>query len=172
MAQKTKRRAKKPASAPVGRPDDYTEEKATILCARLSQGISLRTVCKGDDMPSAVTVFAWMRKYPEFLKQYEQAKQESADAMAEDCLDIADNQVEVPLIVEGVPMVVDGKMVMVKDSTGVAHAKLRVDTRKWLMAKMKPKKYGEKLELAGDPSSPVHSVTRIELCAPSCQPSK
>jgi len=102
-------------------------------------------------MPSLATIFTWLRAYPEFLEQYEIAKSESADAMVEDMLDIADNQVEQPLLIDGVPMSVDGKIVMVKDAVSVNHARLRVDTRKWAASKLKPKKYGDKIsqELTG-----------------------
>lgn len=110
---------------PGGRPDEYTPERAELLCQYLAQGMSLRTTCKQEGMPDPATVFSWMRKYPEFLKRYEQAKQESSDALAEELLDIAD---------EGNP-------------TDTQRARLRVDARKWLMAKMKPKKYGEQLDL-------------------------
>ena len=63
-----------------GRPSEYTREIAEEFCNRLSEGLSMRTVCKADDMPSGVTIFKWLRDYPEFLKQYEQAKVNSADA--------------------------------------------------------------------------------------------
>jgi hypothetical protein len=57
----------------------------------LAQGYSLRTVGKEERCPDLVTVFARMREYPEFLKQYEKAKEESADALVEEMFDIADN---------------------------------------------------------------------------------
>jgi hypothetical protein len=148
-----------------GRPPVYSKELADAICARLAMGESLRSVCRDESMPAAATIFKWMREIDGFLKQYETAKAESADAMSEDCLDISDNQVEQPLLIDGIPMLIDGKMVMIKDAVSVAHARLRVDTRKWLMAKMKPKKYGDKIELASDPLNPL-TVTKIEIVAP------
>ena len=118
----------------------------------------MRTICRDDDVPSIATIFNWFRSQPGFLEQYARAKEESADAMAEDILEIADNEVEQPLIVDGLPLQVDGKLVMIKDNVSVNHARLRVDTRKWLMAKMKPKKYGERMELAGDEKSPLQII--------------
>lgn len=173
MAQKSKNPKKNPSKKPppppaaMGRPSIYTQELAEAICRELSQGVSLRSVCRNDWAPDGSTVFRWMREYPEFYKQYEAAKAESADAMAEDCLDISDNQVERPLLIDGIPFAIDGKIVMVKDQVSVAHAKLRVDTRKWLMAKMKPKKYGEKLELAGDKDNPIkYSVVERVIIDP------
>lgn len=117
----------------------------------------MRSVSRDESMPSMATLFKWLREIPEFSQQYARAKEESADAMAEDILEIADNEVEQPLIVDGLPMQVDGKLVMVKDNVSVQHAKLRVDTRKWLMAKMKPKRYGEKVtnEHTGTDGAPI-----------------
>lgn len=126
----------------VGRPSIYSKELADRICNELAQGISLRTVCKADDMPNMSTIFAWIREKDGFSNQYARAKQESADAMAEDILDIADatNQV----IKSGAE----------KKSSAYAQAqRLRVDTRKWLMAKMKPKKYGDTIDVksGGEP---------------------
>jgi hypothetical protein len=105
-------------------------------------------------MPSIASIFNWFRSQPGFLEQYEKAKQESTDAMAEDILDIADDGTNDYMENE------DGKTQYNGDS--VQRARLRVDTRKWLMAKMKPKKYGEKLELSGDKENPV-TVTILDF---------
>lgn len=122
-----------------GRPTDYTQDLADRICERLALGYSMRSVCKADDMPAMSSVFKWLREIPEFSEQYAKAKQEATDAMAEDLLDIAD----------------DGTNDYMEDADGnvkyngdsVQRSRLRVDTRKWLMSKMKPKKYGEKLDL-------------------------
>lgn len=122
-----------------GRPSKYTQEIADEMCAQLSVGVSLRTVCKAERMPSVVTVFAWFREHPDFLKQYARAKEESADAMAEEILDLSDGAISV--IKGGAE----------KKSSAYAQAvRLQVDTRKWIMSKMKPKKYGEKVDLTSD----------------------
>jgi len=128
-----------------GRPSEYTKETADKICHQLSEGISLRTVCLADDMPDKQTVFSWMRKYPEFLDQYARAKEESADAMAEDVLAIADESEN-----DWIDKQFGKTTVRVIDNEAVQRSKLRVDTRKWLMSKMKPKKYGEKLDLTSD----------------------
>jgi hypothetical protein len=127
---------------PAGRPTDYTQELADRICAQLSMGISLRTVCNAEDMPCKTTVFMWMRTKPEFLNQYARAKEESSDALVEDMLDISDNSDgDIEIDEDGAPRV---------NHENIQRAKLRVDTRKWIASKLKPKKYGEKLELAGD----------------------
>jgi len=137
--------------ADFGRPSEYKDETADAICELLSRGWSLRRVIeqgvnekeyKNISFPSIATVFKWMRDYPDFLKQYARAKQESADGMAEELLDIAD----------------DGRNDSYIDDNGIertnhdviARSRLRVDTRKFLMAKMKPKVYGDKLDLTSD----------------------
>jgi hypothetical protein len=104
----------------------------------------MRTVCKAEDMPSAVTLFSWLRKYPEFLKQYEAAKAESADALTEEMLDIADDGTNDWMEVHDK----DGECIGYKvNGEHVQRSRLRVETRKWIAAKLKPKKYGDKVDL-------------------------
>jgi hypothetical protein len=129
---------------PAGRPTDYTPELADEICAQLADGDSLRAVCNSDSMPSKSTVFRWLRTNEEFRDQYARAKEESADAMADEVLDIADDGTNDWMERLGK----DG------DSLGwqlngehVQRSKLRIDTRKFLMSKMKPKKYGDKVDL-------------------------
>ena len=129
-----------------GRPSEYSQDKADAICELLAMGYSLRTVCSEDSMPSAATVFKWMREHDEFLKQYEKAKQESTDAMAEDLLDIADDGTNDWITKTNK----DGSEYEAVNAEVIARSRLRVDTRKWLMSKMKPKKYGEKLDVVSD----------------------
>ena len=126
--------------AKVGRPTTYNQKTATKLCQKLAMGMSLRKACEGDEsMPALSTVFAWMHNNEEFQKQYARAKEEGADAMFEEINDIADETIQV--IKSGAE----------KKSGAYAQAqRLRVDTRKWYMSKVKPKKYGDKLDLTSD----------------------
>jgi hypothetical protein len=124
-----------------GRPSEYTQEIADELCSYLSAGESLRTACSRESMPCTTTFFRWLRKYPEFEKQYARAKEESTDAMAEEVLDIADdgtNDWMERSERRGGGYEVNGEHIQ--------RSRVRIDTRKWLMAKMKPKKYGDKIE--------------------------
>lgn len=145
-----------------GRPSKYTKELSDKICAELALGYSVRTVCVPDEMPSVATIFNWLRVYPEFLDQYTRAKEESADAMAEDILDIADDATNDYMLRTG------------KDSTEsyqlngehIQRSRLRVESRKWLMAKMKPKKYGDKLDVTtgGDKvNNAFNGLTAAEL---------
>jgi hypothetical protein len=148
---------------PSGRPTDYTEDLADLICERLAIGESMRSIARDEDMPAMSTLFKWLRVHPSFTEQYERAKVESADAMSEDCIDIADNIDGQTVMVDGVPLVVEGEMVKVVDSVSVQHAKLKVDTRKWLMSKMKPKKYGERTTTEHTGSLKVSDLSESEL---------
>lgn len=108
-----------------GRPSSYMPEVAHDICAKLAEGESLRSVCNRQGMPSKATVFRWLSEYVEFRDQYAKATEQRADALFEEMLEIADD--------------------VLPDSAEVAKAKLRIDTRKWSLARMSPKKYGDKV---------------------------
>jgi hypothetical protein len=116
-----------------GRPTDYTPELADTICAHITDGWSMRRICREDWSPQMTTIFRWLRENDEFRKQYEAAKDIQSDAFVEDILDIADT-----------PAALNEKGGV--DSGDVADKRLRIDTRKWIASKLKPKKYGEKVE--------------------------
>lgn len=134
-----------------GRPSEFTQEMADEMCAELSEGKSLRTVCHPEHRPSTVTFFNWIRTYPQFLTQYDRAKQEAADMLVEEMLDIADENCN------DKRTVIDkhGNEREVTDWEVVGRSKLRVDTRKWIASKLKPKKYGDRLDLGNSDDKPL-----------------
>lgn len=139
---------------PGGRPTNYSPELAAELCEQLALGFSLRTVCKGDSMPCIATVFNWFRKYPEFLAQYEKAKEEQADALAEEMLDIADDGTNDWMEKQDK----DGASIGWQlNGENVQRSRLRLDARKWIASKLKPKKYGDKVDmnLGGQKDNPI-----------------
>lgn len=117
----------------------FTQDMGDLICAGLSDGKSLRTVCNDPGMPCKATVFNWMRTQPTFLDQYTRAKDEASDALFDECQDIADNGAN------------DYMEANDPDNPGyklngehIQRSKLRIDTRKWMASKMKPKKYGDR----------------------------
>jgi hypothetical protein len=150
---------------PAGRPTDYNEEITDIICERLASGESMRAISRDETMPAMSTLFLWLRTHEGFSEQYAKAKEESADALVEDMLDIADNQVSQPLVVNGKPVEIDGRLIETKDGPSVQHAKLRVDTRKWAASKLKPKKYGDRLETHHSGSIGLKDLTDAQLDA-------
>jgi len=125
-----------------GRPSDYTQELADKFCELISNGLSLRSACKEEDMPSPATIFKWMREHDSFLKQYEKATQERTEAMAEELLDIVDDGTN-----DYMTKNINGKDIQITNTENIQRSRLRADTRKWLMSKMKPKKYGDKIDM-------------------------
>lgn len=139
----------------MGRPTDFTAEIADAICSRLVDGESLRSICRDDDMPGQTTVFRWLASNaPEFLafrEQYTLAREGQADALFDEMLDIAD---------DGTNDYVekkrdDGSTYEAFDSEHVQRSRLRIDTRKWMAGKLKPKKYGDKTILGGDADNPI-----------------
>lgn len=133
------------AKHPGGRPTKYTKELGDEICEKLAEGISLRTVCLDPKIPTASSVFRWLRTNEEFRKQYARAKEESADAMAEELLDIADDGKN-----DWMTRNFGKEQVRVVDNEALQRSRLRVDVRKWLMSKMKPKKYNDKMDITSD----------------------
>ena len=151
---------------PGGRPTDYSLKLADAICERLSCGESMRSVCRDDAMPAISTVFRWFREKPGFREQYDVAKEESADALADDIIDIADNEVSEALVIDDKPILDSkGDPILIKTAVGVAHAKLRVDARKWAASKLKPKKYGDKLQTETKHTFDLSGLTTEELNA-------
>jgi hypothetical protein len=129
----------------VGRPSKYTLKVADEICERLSDGESLRAICEADNMPSRPTVFRWLAAHKTFRDQYAHAREAQADALADEILDIADDS-------RG-DVEVDADGIARTNQERVARSKLRVDARKWMAAKLKPKVYGEKQEITATVST-------------------
>jgi len=122
-----------------GRPSDYLPEVAADICSLLAEGESLRKVCERPGMPNKATVFRWLAQHEEFRDQYAKATETRADAIFEGMFDIADSVTE--------------------EAAAVAKARLRIDTRKWALARMNPKKYGDKVSQEIDHKSSDGTMT-------------
>lgn len=131
------------------RPTVLNDEIAEALCERIANGQSLRSIEKDETMPTMTTVMRWMRDNGAFRQQYADARTRAMEIMAEEILEIAD----------------DGANDTYKDEEGntftdhdvITRSKLRVEARKWLMSKLAPKKYGDKLDVTSD-GKPLPSV--------------
>lgn len=104
-------------------------------------------------MPSIATVFAWMRKFPEFLKQYARAKEESADALTDEMLEIADDARNDWMQRHGKNEDGSEPAGWVANGEHIQRSRVRIDTRKWLASKLKPKKYGDRVDLTNSDGS-------------------
>lgn len=113
----------------------FSQDVFDAICERLADGDSLRKVCLGEDMPSTTAVIKWLAADEAaankgedgaglLVAQYARARELQADAMFDDCLGISDDA----------------------GPETVQQARLRIDTRKWMAGKLRPKKYGEKVQ--------------------------
>ena len=136
---------------PTGRPSKYDPDIARIMCEQLSDGIPLRQICRENEgFPAWRTVYDWMRKDPDLSTAIAHARDMGYDAMAEECLHIADT----PMI--GIIKTVDDEGgVTTKQEDMLGHRKLQIETRLKLLAKFNPKKYGDKVVHSGDDENPV-----------------
>lgn len=123
-----------------GRPSKYTDKLADEICQMIAQGQSVRSICAKKDMISMQTFFRWLRENDKFREQYARACEERSYMHAEDIIEIADNATNDYMEkLEG-----DG---YIFNSENVQRSRLRIDTRKWLMSKLNPKVYGDKLDM-------------------------
>jgi hypothetical protein len=110
------------------------------VCELISEGNSLRSITRIDkSLPPRQTINQWIREDKNIASQYARATEERAVTIFEDILDIADNQQDDIVELE------DGRQVV--NHNVIQRDKLRVDSRKWMLSKMMPKKYGDKLEV-------------------------
>lgn len=148
MARTKKAKAdnKKPAAQKVGRPHGYTEEKALEICELVADGESINKISKMPGMPARSTILKWFRDVPEFSNMYTCAKEIGFEVLADEIIDLAD----APENIE-------------KEERNRHH--LMIETRKWLLAKLQPRKYGERLtqEIVGDANNPVHVEQRSHM---------
>lgn len=119
----------------------YSKEVASKVCEYIAEGYTLRSIEKQEGMPHKSTVMDWCAKHPEFAEQYARAKEIQAEAFAEELLEIVDDASNDWMERQGE----EGQTIgWVLNGEHVQRSRLRVDTRKWLMSKMLPKKYGDK----------------------------
>ena len=136
----------------------YSQAMAEIVCAQLADGLSLREISRQDGMPDKATVMRWMNAHSDFRDQYVRAKEIGIEALAEDILDIADDATN--------------DWMERKDAEGenagwqfngeaARRSQIRIDSRKWLLSKLAPKKYGDKVTQEHTGAVTVTKIERV-----------
>lgn len=154
---------------PAGRHTDYTPELAEEICQRLVCGKddrpeSLRSICRDERMPHMSTLMKWLIKIPEFNEQYVRAREAQQELIQEEIVEISDDCTDDVAFLVTEDSDGDSAKPFIKHSA-IARARLRIDTRKWLMGKMAPKKYGDKLhqEITGKDGAPLVPAAKLEI---------
>lgn len=132
------------ASKSTGRPSKYSPEIARVICEQLSEGVPLRQICRENaGFPAWRTVYDWMGRDEALSASIARARDIGYDAIAEECLQIADT---IELGQKQV-MTDEGAATTVEDMLG--HRRLRIETRLKLLAKFHPTKYGDRVAIEG-----------------------
>ena len=112
------------------------------ICRRLTEGESLRQICRAKGMPTEGAVRLWVKQDRDgCAAQYTQARELGYELLADELLEIAD---------DGTNDWIDRDGQRVCDHDHVSRSRLRVDTRKWMLSKMLPKVFGDRTQLVGD----------------------
>lgn len=124
----TAKASKRPAATQVR----FSPELADEICQRLAEGESLNQICKLPGFPKRASVMRWLLsdepEHAAFRDSYARAREMQAEVLADETIDIA-----------------DGTKRIRKSHVAIESARLRIDARKWLAAKLRPKKYGDKI---------------------------
>jgi hypothetical protein len=136
---------------------------ADQILESLADGITLREMCKAAGMPDRRTVFRWRLDREDFAKAFDVARMTGFELIAEELLEISD----------------DGRNDWMQrqdpDNPGwnfngehVQRSRLRADTRKWMLAKMLPKVYGDAMALKhSDPDGNPLTVQIVRFTDPA-----
>jgi hypothetical protein len=110
-----------------GRPTKKTPELLKEICSRISEGRSLSSICREDDMPNHTTTWRWLSEDSSFQEDYTRAIQSRALAHAERIDDLAEQAVrgEIPADV----------------------ARVAIDAKKWTASRLLPKLYGDRTQV-------------------------
>jgi hypothetical protein len=114
----------------------------TIL-EHIMDGLSLSDVCKLPNMPRRQRVHEWLEADSAKADNYARACEIRAERMFDEIIRIADT----PVMGEKTRLDPDGAIVEVTRGDMTDHRRLQIDARKWALAKMQPKKYGDKLDV-------------------------
>jgi len=116
----------------------FSQEIADEICQKVScTSEGIRKLCKKNKhWPRAKTIYEWRSKHAKFSEQYARAKTLQAFVLADQIIEISDNS-------KGDYQIIDGKVKV--NSDNINRARLRIDSRKWLLSKLLPRVYGDKV---------------------------
>lgn len=142
-----------------GRPSSYTSVVGDDICKRIAEGESLRAICSEEGMPDQTTVYRWIKDNEAFRQQYARAREDQAEHYLDDIIQIADDCTDDVIFLTVDDDSGEGGRAVIKHSA-IARARVQIDTRKWAMSKLAPKKYGDKVlnEHSGLDGAPIQTA--------------
>ncbi|MBA4220177.1 MAG: terminase small subunit protein [Methylobacterium sp.] len=138
----------------MARQSEFTQAVADLICERIADGHSLRSICADEGMPATSTVFKWLNENKPFSDQYARAREAQADALFDEILEIADDGTNDWMERKND----EGENIGWRENgEALRRSALRVEARKWMAGKLQPKKYSDKhqVELSGADGGPV-----------------
>ncbi len=121
----------------------YPPETKDRVCEHIASGKSLREIAKIEGMPSPSAVMSWLREDVAFQQQYARARELQADALFDEIQSIADDATNDWMERNGAD-----ELGWQFNGEHVQRSKLRIEARKWMAGKLRPKVYGDKSEVA------------------------
>lgn len=137
---------------------EFSQALFDAICRRIAAGgddSSLRKICASPGMPDRATFNDWRKRTPELQAQYDLACLDREDSYFEQIIDIADEcRVGVKRTTKA-----NGDVETVEIDM-VERAKVQIDARKWSLARMNRKKYGDhvKQEHTGEGGGPLQLI--------------
>lgn len=131
----------------LSRPIEEREIIARQVFNEMRQGLSAYKACVKVGLPQS-TLSRWLDEDRSLAEDYARAREELHEFIAAEILAIADAPV---------PSTDKGGV----DPGAIQKQRLQVDARKWLLSKLAPKKWGDKIEVSGDADNPL-KIERIE----------
>lgn len=143
-------------------PNLNKEEAISEVIDRITKGESLRSILpvknRPEYLPALKTFLDWVAQDDVLSKQYVRACEVRADLMFEEMFEIADDSTNDYMLKK-----IGNDEIEVENKEVIARSRLRIDTRKWALSKMNPRKYGDALKLSGDNESPIQVKHTVDL---------
>ncbi|MBX5301129.1 terminase small subunit protein [Rhizobium sp. NLR12b] len=129
----------------MGRPSKFSQALAEKICARIADRESLRSICRDEDMPAKSTVLSWLADEDKaaFRARYALAREIMADSFVDEMVEIADNSSDDWIEKKNAAGETTGWQ---ENGEAIRRSQLRIATRQWVAEKLRPKKYGAKME--------------------------
>ncbi|OWO91452.1 terminase small subunit protein [Rhizobium esperanzae] len=129
----------------MGRPSKFSQALAERICARIADRESLRSICRDEDMPAKSTVLSWLadEEKAAFRARYALAREIMADSFVDEMVEIADNSSDDWIEKKNAAGEITGWQ---ENGEAIRRSQLRIATRQWVAEKLRPRKYGAKVE--------------------------